>query len=209
MVSDEGCVTADDDFTTIDNTVLLVDCTASKSDDGYVIIKDTNDGTTAENNNPDTSKNGEPVEVTPATIFDSHLSADMDTITADSDLYKADVNLREVTSSTFKIGHQVKELGKIGTAPNIDEYGFLWSTTSADLQGTDVDDIAAVAGVTKIDYPTASNNKRPTTPFNSTYKNNSASTGVTYYFRFYARTNTNIDYAEADAISEIEEVTTL
>tara|TARA_S200002703_G_scaffold25916_1_gene22254 strand:+ start:7141 stop:9978 length:2838 start_codon:yes stop_codon:yes gene_type:complete len=209
LVSDEGCVTADDDFTTIDNTVLLVDCTASKSDDGYVIIKDTNDGTTAENNNPDTSKNGEPVEVTPATIFDSHLSADMDTITADSDLYKADVNLREVTSSTFKIGHQVKELGKIGTAPNIDEYGFLWSTTSADLQGTDVDDIAAVAGVTKIDYPTASNNKRPTTPFNSTYKNNSASTGVTYYFRFYARTNTNIDYAEADAISEIEEVTTL
>lgn len=209
VVAEEGCVSTDNDFKTVDNTVFTVDSTFSKSSDGYVFIKDSNEGTTAENNTPDTSVDGKPVEVTPPVLFDAHLSADIDTIKVDSDLYTTDVNLRQVTSSTFKIGYQVKELGKIGTAPNIDEYGFLWSTTSADLQGTDVDDIAAVSGVTKIDYPTASNNKRPVTPFNSTYKNNSASTGVTYYFRFYGRTNTSTSYNEADAISEIEEVTTL
>lgn len=209
VVQEEGCVSADNDFKRVDNTVLTVDCTFTKEKDGYVFIKNTNDGTTAENNTPDTSIDGKPVEVTPATIFDAHLTADIDTIKVDSDLYKADVNLRQSTSSTFNIGYQVKELGKIGTAPNIDEYGFLWSTTSSKLSGTDIDDIAGVSGVTKIHYETPTNGKRPATPFNSSYKNNSASSSTTYYFRFYARTNTNTSYNEADVLSEIEEVTTL
>ena len=189
VVLEEDSVTADNSFKTVDNTVLTVDSTSSKSNDGYVFIKNTNDGTTAQKNKPNTSIGGKPVEVTTATIFD--------------------VNLRQSTSSSFNIGYQVKELGKIDTSLNIDEYGFLYSITSSDLQGTNIDDIAGVSGVTKINYTTPSNNKRPSTPFVSTYENNSASSGVTYYFRFYARTNTNIAYAKADVLSEIKEVTTL
>lgn len=204
-----NCGTADSDKITADNTLIKVDCSNSKNNDGYVFINDSNDGTTAINNNPDTTINGDPVEVTPPVLFDANITVDSDKIKADSDKYKADTNLRQVTSSSFTIGYQIKSLGKIGIAENLDEYGFLYSTTSNDLLGTDVDDIAAVAGVTKIDYPTASNNKRPSVPFNSTYQKNNAASGTTYYFRFYGRTNTSLSYAEADAISEIEEVTTL
>lgn len=203
------CVKVDSDITTVDSSIIRVDCTNSKVDDGYVFIKDSNDGTTAENNTPNTSVNGKPVEVTPPTLFDPHITIDSTLVTGDTIEYTADANLREVTSSSFKIGYQIKTLGKIGTAENIDEYGFLYSTTSDDLIGTDVDDIAAVASVTKVDYRTASNNKRPTVPFNSTFKKNNATSTTTYYFRFYGRTNIDLAYAEADAISEIEEITTI
>lgn len=203
------CVKVDSDITTVDSSIIRVDCTNSKVDDGYVFIKDSNDGTTAENNTPNTSVNGKPVEVTPPTLFDPHITIDSTLVTGDTIEYTADANLREVTSSSFKIGYQIKTLGKIGTAENIDEYGFLYSTTSDDLIGTNVDDIAAVASVTKVDYRTASNNKRPTVPFNSTFKKNNATSTTTYYFRFYGRTNIDLAYAEADALSEIEEITTI
>ena len=209
IVLSDSCATADFDTIFVDSTIIKTDCTESKSNDGYVFINDSNDGTTAVNNTPPTSVNGDPVEVTPPTLFDPHITVDSDLIKADTEDYKADANLRESTSSTFKIGYQVKTLGKIGVADNIDEYGFLYSTTSTDLEGTDVDDIAAVAGVTKIDYPTASNNKRPSVPFSSSYQKNNATSSTTYYFRFYGRTNTDLAYAEADALSEIEEITTL
>lgn len=208
IVLESSCVTADVDIITIDSTIIKTDCTDSKINDGYVFINNSNDGTTSDNNTPDTSVNGVPVEVTPPTLFDPHITVDSIIIKADTTNYTTDANLREVTSSSFKIGYQVKTLGKIGTADNIDEYGFLYSTTSSDLIGTDVDDIAAVAGVTKIDYPTASNNKRPTVPFSSSYQKNNATSATTYYFRFYGRTNTDLAYAEADALSEIEEITT-
>lgn len=209
IVLSNKCATADFDTIKVDSTIIKTDCTDSKSNDGYVFINDSNDGTTAVDNKPPTSVNGDPVEVTPPTLFDPHITVDSTLIKADTIDYKADANLREVTSSTFRIGYQVKSLGKIGTADNIDEYGFLYSTTSTDLVGTDVDDIAAIAGVTKIDYPTASNNKRPTVPFSSSYQKNNATSTTTYYFRFYGRTNTGLAYAEADALSEIEEITTL
>ena len=208
IVLSNDCATADSDIVKVDSGIIKVDCTNSKINDGYVFINDSNDGTTAVNNTPDSSINGVPVEVTPPTLFDPHITVDSDKINADSDKYKVDTNLREVTSSSFKIGYQVKTLGKIGIAENLDEYGFLFSNTSSDLIGTDVDDIAAVSGVTKIDYVTSSNNKRPTVPFNSSYQKNNATSATTYYFRFYGRTNTDLSYAEADALSEIEEITT-
>ena len=208
IVLEDTCPKADSNLVTVDSGLITIDCAASKANDGYVFINDSNDGTTAVNNTPDASVNGVPVEVTPPTLFDPHITVDSDIIKADSDIYKADSNLREVTSSSFKVGYQVKTLGKIGTADNIDEYGFLYSTNSNDLIGTDVDDIAAVSGVTKIDYVTGTNNKRPTVPFNSSYQKNNATSATTYYFRFYGRTNTNLAYAEADALSEIEEITT-
>lgn len=208
IVLEDTCPKADSNLVTVDSGLITIDCAASKANDGYVFINDSNDGTTAVNNTPNASVNGVPVEVTPPTLFDPHITVDSDIIKADSDIYKVDSNLREVTSSSFKIGYQVKTLGKIGTADNIDEYGFLYSTNSDDLIGTDVDDIAAVSGVTKIDYVTGTNNKRPTVPFNSSYQKNNATSATTYYFRFYGRTNTNLAYAEADALSEIEEITT-
>lgn len=208
VVTDIECPTADSDTFFADDSIITVDCTNSKALDGYVFINNSGDGTTAEHNTPDTSVSGEPVEVTPPVIFDAHLTADMDTIYADSDLYTADVNLREVTASSFKIGYQITEHGKIGTKNNLDEYGFLWSTTEADLEGTDIDDIAAVSGVTQIRYASFETKTYPM-PKNVIYEKGLLSSATTYYFRFYARTNTNIAYAEADVISEIEEVTTL
>ena len=189
IVTNKSCGSADSTILSADSTILKVDCAGIKVSDGYVLINDSGNSTTATPNTPDSSINGTPVTVTPPTLA-------VDT-------------LRDVTSSSFNIGHQVTALGKIGTAENIDEYGFLYSTTSSNLIGTDVDDIAAVSGVTKIAYPTATNNKRPSVPFTSTYKNNNAASGTTYYFRFYGRTNTGIAYAEADAISDIQSITTL
>src|SRR5210317_133829 len=208
LVTADNAPTIDSTVITVDNTVILADTDGVQVSDGYVIVNDSRDGTTADSNTPDTSINGNPVEVTPPTLFDPHITVDSIIVKADTEDYKADANLREVTSSSFKIGYQIKTIGKIGTSDNIDEYGFLYSTTSDDLLGTDVDDIAAVAGVTKIDYVTASNNKRPTVPFSSSYQKNNATSATTYYFRFYGRTNTDLAYAEADALSEIEEITT-
>lgn len=208
LVTADNSPTVDSTIVTVDDTIIAVDNDNTKFNDGYVIIKDSNNGTNAVNNTPPTSINNQPVEVTPPTLFDPHITVDSIIIKADTEDYKADANLREVTASSFKIGYQVKTLGKIGTADNIDEYGFLYSTTSDDLLGTDVDDIAAVAGVTKVDYVTASNNKRPAVPFSSSYQKNNATSATTYYFRFYGRTNTDLIYAEADALSEIEEITT-
>lgn len=208
IITESDCTTVDDDSTTIDSVSINVDCTGVKYDEGFRIIKDSNDGTDAEKNQPELTQEGEPSTVTAPSIFDPFVTVDNSIIKADTTAYKADMLVREVTSSSFKIGYQVKTLGKIATADNLDAYGFLYSTTSADLEGTDVDDIAAVGGVTQINYPTESNFKRPPVPFTASYENNSASSSTTFYFRFYARTNTDINYNEADALSEIEEITT-
>jgi len=189
LIIPQSCGSADSTIINVDSTIITVDCSGLKVSDGYVLINDSGDGTTAINNSPNSSINGAPVVVTAPTLA-------IDT-------------KRDVTSTTFNIGHQITALGKIGNAENIDEYGFLYSTTSNDLIGTNIDDIALVSGVTKIAYVTALNNKRPTVPFTSTYKNNNATSSTTYYFRFYGRTNTGIAYAQADALSDILNITTL
>ena len=199
------CTTADTEDFFASNVILKADCKAFE--DGYVV--DNSDAFEADKNTPDTSEDGvNPVTVTAATIFDPHVTADSILVKSDSDKQRADEILREVTASSFKIGYQITELGKIGDSRNIDEYGFLYSTTETDMQGKDIDVIAAKAGVTKINYPTASNNKRPSTPFISSYQKNDATSSTSYYFRFYARTNTNINYQEADILSGIEEIET-
>ena len=208
IITAGSCTTADDETSTADTVLMRADCSGDRFDEGFRIIKDSNGGTDAEKNEPDVTQEGQPSTVTAPTLFDPYVTVDSSEIKADTTDYKADMLVREVSSSTFKIGYQVKTLGKIATADNLDAYGFLFSTTSADLEGTDVDDIAAVSGVTQINYPTESNFKRPAVPFTASYKNNSASSSTTYYFRFYARTNTSVNYNEADALSEIEEITT-
>ena len=202
-----NCVSSDVDSTFADNTTLKADC-STQANNGILIV---NNGVEfdADSNTPDTADaEGNPVVVTQATIFDPHVTADSLLIKADSDKQKADENLREVTSSSWRLGYQISELGKIGESLNLDEYGFLFSTTESDVEGTDVDDIAAVSGVTDIKYQTQSNFKRPATPFNASYEETNATSATTYYVRFYARTNTGLNYAEADAISEIETITT-
>ena len=202
-----GCVTSDVDSTFSSNTILKADCSTISAD--TIIIKNTSDLISVDDNTPDTSDaEGNPVTVTAATIFDPDVTSDSVLIFADSDKQKADQHIRQVTSSSFRIGYEITELGKIGDSPNIDEYGFLFSTTESDVEGTDIDTIAAVSGVEQIKYSTASNFKTPSTPFISSYEETSASSSTTYYFRFYAKTNTSLNYSEANVISEIEEVTT-
>ena len=201
------CATSDSDTTNASNTVLKADC-STLANDGILIVNNGNQFD-ADSNTPDTADaEGNPVIVTPATIFDAHVTADSLLIKADSDKQKADQDLREVTSSSWRMGYQISELGKIDNSFNLDQYGFLFSTTQSDVEGTDVDDIAAVSSVTDIKYETQSNNKRPATPFNASYQETNATSATTYYVRFYARTNTGLNYAEADVISEIETITT-
>jgi hypothetical protein len=202
-----NCVSADVDSTFADNSTLKADC-STQANNGIIIVNNGNQFD-ADSNTPDTADaEGNPVIVTPATIFDAHVTADSLLIKADSDKQKADQDLREVTSSSWRMGYQISELGKIDNSFNLDQYGFLFSTTQSDVEGTDVDDIAAVSSVTDIKYETQSNNKRPATPFNASYQETNATSATTYYVRFYARTNTGLNYAEADVISEIETITT-
>ncbi len=200
------CATTDSHEVRASNVAIKADC--KSYEDGY--ISDNSDAFDADSNTPDTAdEDGHPVVVTQATLLDPHITTDNGTVRADTHDYKADANQRTVTSSSWRMGYQITELGLIGESPNLDEYGFLYSTTESELVGTDVDDIAAIAGVTQIAYETPSNFKRPSVPYNASYQETNAASTTTYYVRFYARTNTSLNYAEADAISEIETITTL
>jgi len=211
IVIEGSCAQADSTSVKADNISITVDCAGVAASDGRVDVVHTNEGTDAENNEPDRTDGGtgDPVEVTAPTLNDPFVTIDSTKIRVDDTTNTADALVRSVTSSTYQIGYEVLTLGKIGTADNLDAYGFLISTTSSKLDGVDIDTIAGVSGVTKINYETETNGKRPTVPLFVSYKENSASSGVTYFFRFYARTNTSINFKTADVISETEQITTL
>lgn len=118
------------------------------------------------------------------------------------------INLKPSTSTTVYMQYSITELGKLINTPQIDEYGFFYSTDISKVVSNDVDILKATSGVTNIPFITNSATKfvLPSIP---SYELNGLSHPTTVYYRFYGRTNTNSLYPKADAVSELSAVSTI
>jgi len=111
------------------------------------------------------------------------------------------------TANSIFIKHSITELGKIGTTSQLDEYGFFYSTNASDLTSTNVDTLKANSNVTNVPFVTTSFNKH-TIPNAVTFEVTGLTNGDVIYWKFYGRTNTSVNYALADAITEVKTSTT-
>ena len=115
------------------------------------------------------------------------------------------------TNTEVFFNYQVTALGTIGgTLQQMAEYGFLYSTTKADLTASDdVDVLKAASGVTTVPFvrEQLSMYILPASP--AGYEKSGLTHPATYYWRFYARTNTSANFAFADAISDVQTAATV
>jgi len=102
----------------------------------------------------------------------------------------------------------VSELGKLINTPQIDEYGFVYSTTESDLDSTDIDTLKAVSGVTVIPFLTTSQNKFNLPPTASVIVDG-LSHPTSIFYKFYGRTNINSLYPTADAVTNVQSTQTV
>ena len=118
------------------------------------------------------------------------------------------INLKPSTSNTVYMQYSITELGKLINTPQIDEYGFFYSTDISKLASNDIDVLKATSGVTNIPFVTNSATKFviPSIP---SYELNGLAHPTTVYYRFYGRTNTNSLYPKADAVSTLNAVSTV
>lgn len=115
---------------------------------------------------------------------------------------------KESTSTSVYLAHKIEQLGTISNTPNIDEYGFLYTTDSANFDTLNIDDLKAKAGITTVPFRTSSFNSH-INPQTVNYQVTGLSSGTTIYYKFYARTNISSRYAFADTISELKNSTSL
>jgi hypothetical protein len=102
----------------------------------------------------------------------------------------------------------VTQLGLLITTPQIDEYGFVYSTSESDLVSNDIDVLKAVSGVTTVPFVTTSQNKFNVPP-ESSISVSSLNHPATIFYKFYGRTNTSSLFPFADAITEIQSTQTV
>ena len=139
-------------------------------------------------NNPQTDDHSQPIPVTAATI------------TINPIVVK--------TTNTMILTATVNELGTLGNVKQLNEYGFLWSTSQSDMLIDDLVILRGISSVNEIKFVTTELNKRvnPNTV-------NSAITGLspaqTIYYRFYVFTNTDTNYTIKSILSDVQSETTL
>lgn len=118
------------------------------------------------------------------------------------------------TTTEVFFSHQITAIGKVGDTQKLDEYGYLYSTSSTNLSSTDdVDALKAFGDVTEVPFkPTLAvvkvlldNNLN----VQSKYKKTGLTHPATIYYRFYARTNTDGINDKADAISDVISASTV
>tara|TARA_R110000796_G_scaffold9655_5_gene32936 strand:+ start:2534 stop:5596 length:3063 start_codon:yes stop_codon:yes gene_type:complete len=102
----------------------------------------------------------------------------------------------------------VTELGKLINTPQIDEYGFVYSTIESNLSSDDVDILKAVSGVTIVPFVTTSQNKF-TLPSEASAIVSNLSHPATIFYRFYGRTNTSSLFPFADALTSVSSTQTV
>lgn len=108
-----------------------------------------------------------------------------------------------VSSSTeLSMRFNVTALGKLINTPQIDEYGFFYSTDETKLESSDVDVLKAIAGVTNVPYTTLPQTKYQL-PNTVSYRVTGLSYPNTIFYKFYGRTNTNSLFPTADAVSNL------
>ena len=92
--------------------------------------------------------------------------------------------------------------------PQIDEYGFVYSTIESNLSSDDVDILKAVSGVTIVPFVTTSQNKF-TLPSEASAIVSNLSHPATIFYRFYGRTNTSSLFPFADALTSVSSTQTV
>lgn len=118
-------------------------------------------------------------------------------------LFKS-VTPKASTASSVYLAHGFERIGYISNTPNVDEYGFLYSTNVNDFDNTlNVDELKAKVGITTVPFRTTSFN-RNVKPDDVHYQVTGLTSGTTIYYKFYARTNIYSVYAFADEISELK-----
>ena len=137
-------------------------------------------------NNPTPIYDGVDLVVTPPTIAPSQVTVS--------------------TSTDVFFNYQVTALGKVGDNLEImDEYGFLYSTTESYLTSSnDVDVLKATAGVTTVPFVRDELTRYVLPTNKASYEKSGLTHPATYYWRFYARTNTGLVFPFADAISDVQ-----
>ena len=119
----------------------------------------------------------------------------------------ADYNATVSTTTAVFFNHQITAMGKLQDTPQVDEYGFLYSTTKSNLTGSDdVDVLKATGGVSVVPFTAT---QFLTVPKIVNYEKSGLSHPATYYWRFYARTNTDPAHGLADAISDCKTASTV
>jgi len=179
------CITVDSDIYRVDNIKIKADFECGDFLDGLVLDnpKDNYSDDLLLPNNPDPLNSINNVIVTAPKI--SKIS-----------------NITDVDSVKFT--YQITELGLIDSSPNLAEYGFLLADDAALLEGDNVDVIKSRAGVEVIEYLTNGFTNRPSVPHLAYGTKDNLSFDTNYYYKFYARTNLNLTYGIADAISDLE-----
>lgn len=125
----------------------------------------------------------------------------------------ADFQIPVGTSTEVFFAHQITAAGKIGGKGNIDEYGFLYATSTTNLSSTDdIDTLKTLSGITTVAFTpslaVANSLIVDNVPIQKVYKKASLTHPASFYYRFYARTNTKATNTKADAISTAQLVST-
>lgn len=143
----------------------------------------------------------------PASVFtDTSLTVTPPTIATDQ--------IPVSTNTEVFFSHKITAIGKVGNTQKLDEYGYLYSTSLTNLSSTDdVDTLKAFGDVTTVPFtPTLAVIKvllDNNLSVNSTYKKAGLTHPAILYYRFYARTNTDVQNDKADAISSVVTASTV
>jgi len=182
------CITVDSKTYKTDNIILTTDIGCNTEGLEIISTNEVVPDDVAPNNTPDQVLIDTPLIVTPPTL--------------------ANQVQPDATSTSIFIKHSITELGLVGTTAQVDEYGFFYSTNASDLTSTDVDTLKANSNVTNVPFRTTSFNKH-TVPNAVTFEVTGLTNGDVIYWKFYGRTNISVNYAKADAITEVKTNATL
>ena len=179
---------ADSDLFTVDNVNITADGGESSEFTIPDVAQETPNSVQTPPNIPVSQIFNEPLKVTSAVI-------------------NSNVITPTATATTVSFGYKITTLGQLQDTPQVEEYGFLYSTSETDLKSSDdVDVLKAKSSVTAVPYiPQNINSITGDVVYTKTGLTNPA----TIYWRFYARTNINPLHATSDAISSVNNVTTI
>ena len=108
---------------------------------------------------------------------------------------------------TFSTTGNISGLGTIGDTPQVEEYGFLYSTSYADITSSkDIDVLKAIAGVTDVNYNPVDTHVLPGDNGNIYYTATGLTHPTTLYYVYYARTTIDPNETKADAITTLNAV---
>ena len=181
----QNCLTIDSTLTQSDDNILTVDAGCERE----FTIPDVTTVVPNEipNNNPTPVYDQTPLVVTAPTIEEYQVTVP--------------------TATSVFFNYKITGFGKLGDTQQIDEYGFLYSTTQSNLTGSDdVDVLKETSGVFAVPYLTSS---FFTVPKVVNYEKSGLTHPQTYYWRFYARTNTDTSHSFADSISDVKTASTV